>query len=214
MRSFPRQQQYRRLRRAGACAAGSTIAGALTVIAIVLGAIPAAGVLLPAAVVLAVRAHHWVRLAGRSRVGAHSEDEAQRALAPLQAEGWRLRHSLPWQGRGDIDSVAIAPTGIAIAIETKTKTYDERHLARVRDQAVWLSRRRQRWCRHGALAVLCLARAHGVQRLERNVLVVSIDRLTPALRTAASARALPPFLSGSPLATARESSQALDAAGR
>ena len=33
----------------------------------------------------------------------------QRALAPLQAEGWRLRHSLPWQGRGDIDSVAIAP---------------------------------------------------------------------------------------------------------
>ena len=127
--TFPRRQQYRRLRRAGACAAGSTIAGALTVIAIVLGAILAAGVLLLAAVVLAVRADHWVRLAGRSRVGAHSEDEAQRALAPLQAEGWRLRHSLPWQGRGDIDSVAIAPTGIAIAIETKTKSYRRRSIS-------------------------------------------------------------------------------------
>ena len=54
--------------------------------------------------------------------GARSEDDVQRALAPLRAEGWRLRHSLPWQGGGDIDSVAIAPTGIAVAIETKTRT--------------------------------------------------------------------------------------------
>ena len=46
----------------------------------------------------------------------------QRALAPLHAEGWRLRHSLPWQGRGDIGSVAIAPPGVAVAIETKTRT--------------------------------------------------------------------------------------------
>ena len=30
-----------------------------------------------------------------------------------------MRHSLPWQGRGDIDSVAIAPTGIAFAIEKR-----------------------------------------------------------------------------------------------
>ena len=68
----------------------------------------------------------------------------QRALAPLQTEGGRLRHSLPWEGRGDIDSVAIAPTAIAVAIETKTRTYEEWHLARVREQAAWLSRRRRR----------------------------------------------------------------------
>ena len=62
------------------------------------------------------------------------------ARLPLfEAEGWRLRHSLPWQGRGDIDSVAIAPTGIAVAIETKTRSYDQRHLARVREQVAWLS---------------------------------------------------------------------------
>jgi alkanesulfonate monooxygenase SsuD/methylene tetrahydromethanopterin reductase-like flavin-dependent oxidoreductase (luciferase family) len=99
--------------------------------------------LLLTAVGLGLYARHWLSLAGRSRVGARSEDEVQRALAPLQAEGWRLRHSLPWQGQGDIDSVAIAPTGIAAAVDTKTRTYDGRHLAWVREQAAWLSRRRR-----------------------------------------------------------------------
>jgi len=32
--------------------------------------------------------------------------------------------------------------------------------------------------------VVCLVRARGVQRLERNVLLVSIDRLIPVLRSA------------------------------
>ena len=35
---------------------------------------------------------------------------------------------------------------------SSTRTYDERHLARVREQAAWLSRRRRRWCRRGAVA--------------------------------------------------------------
>ena len=96
-----------------------------------------------------------------------------------------MRHSLSWQGRGDIDSVAIAPTGVGIVIETKTSTYDGGHLVRVHEEAAWLSRHRRRWCRHGALAVVCLVRARGVQLCEDDVLVVSIDRLTPLLRIAA-----------------------------
>jgi hypothetical protein len=115
---------------------------------------------------IATRAE-WLSLACRSRVGARSEDAVQRAL---QAEGWRLRHSLPWQGRGDIDSVAIAPTRIAITIGTKTKTYDAHHLARVREQAVWLSPRRRRWARDGALGVLCVVHARGVEGVEDDVL--------------------------------------------
>ena len=149
------------------------------------GAAALAGLLLLAAVGLGLYARHWLSLAGRSRVGARSEDEVQRVLAPLEAEGWRLRHSLPWQGQGDIDSVAIAPTGIAVAIETKTRTYDQRHLARVREQVAWLSRRRRRWARSGALAVLCLVRARGLERVEQDVVVVSIDRLTHVLRVVA-----------------------------
>jgi hypothetical protein len=106
-------------------------------------------------------------------------------LAPLQAEGWWLRHSLSWQGRGDIDSVAVSPTGSAVAIETKTRSYERRHLVRVREQVAWLSRRRRRWARDGALGVICLVRARGVERVEDDGLVVSIDRLTDVLRVAA-----------------------------
>src|SRR5450755_3238042 len=62
--------------------------------------------------VLGLYARHWLSLARRSGVGARSEEDVQRALARLQVEGWRVRHSLRWQGRGEIDSVAIAPTGM------------------------------------------------------------------------------------------------------
>jgi Holliday junction resolvase-like predicted endonuclease len=185
--NYARRQQYRRLSHAGKAALGSVVAGLLGLVVASAGAPPLGGLLLLTAVGLGLYARHWLSLARRSRVGARSEDEVQRALAYLQAEGWRLRHSLPWQGRGDIDSVAITPTGVAVAIETKTRTYDARHLDRVHEQAAWLSRRRRRWSRHGALAVLCLVRVRGVERVENDVLVVSIDRLTPALRSAAGA---------------------------
>jgi hypothetical protein len=138
-------------------------------------------VLLAGAVVVGLRARHWLSLAGRSAVGARSEDGVRRALGSLRESGWRLRHGLRWQGGGDIDSVAIAPSGLGFAIETKTRTYDERHLDRVREQAGWLGRRRRRWCRRGALPVLCVVRATGVERYEQGVLVVSVDRLVPVL---------------------------------
>jgi hypothetical protein len=143
-----------------------------------------AACLLVLALGLGLYARHWFSLAGRSRVGARSEDQVQRALAVLEPEGWRLRHSLRWPGSGDIDSVAIAPTGMAVVIETKTKAYEERHLDRVRMQPAWVVRRRRRWCRNGTLAVLCLVWARGIERLDRDVLVVSIDRLIPVLRNA------------------------------
>ena len=183
--NYARRQQCRRLSRAGRAAVGSVVAGLLGLVVASAGATALGGLLLLTAVGLGFYARHWLSLAGRSRVGARSEDEVQRALAQLRAEGWRLRRSLPWQGRGDIDSVAIAPSGIAVAIETKTRTYDGRHLARVREQAGWLSRRRRRWARNGGLAVMCLVRVRGVERVEHDVIVVSIDRLTHVLRVAA-----------------------------
>ena len=154
-----------------------------------------AGALVFVTIGLVLDSRRWVRLAGRSRVGARSEDEVQRALAPLEVEGWRLRHSLPWRGCGDIDSLAIAPTGIAFVVETKSKTHEDRHIVRVREQAEWLSRRRRRWCKRGALPVVCLARQRRVEHVEAGVLVVSIDRLTSALRTTAGVRDRPGFLS-------------------
>jgi hypothetical protein len=184
--NYPRRQQYRRLSHAGKAGLGSVIAALFGLVVASAGAPALAGLLLLTAVGLGLYARHWLSLAGRSRVGARSEDAVQRALAPLRAEGWPLRHSLSWQGRGDIDSVAIAPSGIAIAIETKTRTYDARDLARVREQAAWLSRRRRRWARNGTFGVMCLVRARGIERVEHDVLVVSIDRLTHVLRVAAA----------------------------
>ena len=149
--------------------------------AVRIGAALPGALLLVVAVVLGVRVRHWLSLAGRSGIGARSEDEVRRALAPLEEHGWWLRHALRWPGRGDIDSVAVAPNGVGFAIETKTRRYDERQLGRVLDQASWLGRRRRRWCKRGALPVLCVVRAAAVERYERGVLVVSIDRLVPVL---------------------------------
>jgi hypothetical protein len=155
------------------------------------GATSLAVALLVVAVGFGFSARRWLGLAKRSRIGARSEDEVRHQLAALQYEGWRVRHSLPWRGRGDIDSVAIAPSGLAFAIETKTKAYEERHLGIVREQATWLSRRRRRWCPRGAVPVMCVVRAVGIQRLERGVLVVSLEALIPSLRLTA-AEALTP----------------------
>jgi hypothetical protein len=187
--NYARRQQYRRLFHAGKAALGSVGALLLGLVVANGGAAPLAGLLLLIAAGLGLYACHWLSLARRSRVGARSEDDVQRVLAPLEAEGWRLRHSLPWWGVGDIDSVAIAPTGVAVAIETKTRSYDRSHLSRISQQAAWLSRRRRRWCRQGSLAVLCVVRARGLERQEQGVLVVSIDRLISALRRAAQGAA-------------------------
>lgn len=193
-RSFPRRQRYRRLRRAAASSAAALAAGVLAVIAAGAGTWAVAGALLLVAAGLLVDARHWVHLAARSRVGARSEDEVRQALAALEAEGWRVRHSLVYGGGGDIDSVAIAPTGIAFAIEVKTKSFEQRHLAAVRAMAVWLYRRRRRWCRRGALPVLCVVRARAVERIIDGVLIVSLERLVGALRTAAGTAPRPAFV--------------------
>jgi len=148
------------------------------------GLATAGSMLLGGAVMAGLRARHWLSLAARSRVGARSEDEVRRALEPLREHRWRLRHAVAWAGHGDIDSVVIAPSGIGFAIETKTRTYDHRQLGRVLEQARWLGDRRRRWCRRGALPVLCVVRAAEVERYEHGVLVVSIDRLVHVLREA------------------------------
>ena len=176
-----RRQQYRRLTRAGRAGLVSTASVGLGLYLIAAdAAVPGAG-LLAVAIVLGLRVRHWLSLARRSQVGARSEDEVRRALAPLGQHGWRLRHSLSWQGGGDIDSVAISPSGVGFVIETKTRTHDERQLGQVRQQARWLGRHRRRWCGRGALPVLCVVRAAHVELYDRDVLVVSIDRLVPAL---------------------------------
>jgi hypothetical protein len=188
--NYARRQQYRRLVHA---AVAVVVSLAATLLALALGSAGAtslAAVFAITAIGFGFYARRWLGLARRSRVGARSEDEVRHELAALAEEGWRLRHSLRWRGRGDIDSLAIAPSGIAFAIETKTRTYDGRHLALVREQAGWLARGRRGWCHRNALPVLCVVRARSVRRWQAGVLVVSIDRLTPALQSEADRKDL------------------------
>jgi Nuclease-related domain len=179
--SYPRRQQFRRLWHAAASGWGCIAAVALALTLAIAGVFAVALALLLTAAALGIVTGHCLKLAARSGIGARSEEEVRRQLAALASKGWRIRHSLPWQGGGDVDSLAVAPNGVGFAIETKTRTYDERHLGRVVEQARWLGRRRRRWCGGGAVPVLCVVRAAGVERYERGVLVVSIDRLVPVL---------------------------------
>ena len=194
--SYPRRQQWQRLERAATALALAALAGLLAVAAVDHGAAGPAAALAIAAAGLVAYVRHWVRLARRSAVGARSERQVRRALAPLRIEGWRLRHALSWPGRGDIDHVAITPrtVGLAFVIETKTRSYSADQLARTAARARWVATRRRRWCRRGAVPVLCVMRPDGTQRPENGVLVVSIDRLTAALRDSAGTRTRPAFL--------------------
>jgi Nuclease-related domain len=192
--SFPRRQQFRRLRRAAVSGAGATGAGALAIIALGTSAPAVAGALALATVGLLLDTRRWLRLASRSRVGARSENAVRAALATLQAEGWQLRHSLTYGGHGDIDSVAIAPNGIACVIETKTRTFQAYHLANTREMAALLYRHRRRWCPAGALPVLCVVGARSLERVEHDLLIVSLDQLLPALRVRAGTSPRPKFL--------------------
>jgi hypothetical protein len=106
--NYARRQQYRRLSRAATAAIASAVTVVLALAVANAGAVPVAGAMLALVLGLSLYARHRLSLAERSRVGARSADEVRRALAPLRADGWRVRHSLPWRGRGDIDSLAIA----------------------------------------------------------------------------------------------------------
>jgi hypothetical protein len=71
--------------RADRAATGSVAAVLLALVVGGAGAAPLAGLLLLPAFGLGLYARRWLALAGRSRVGARSEDDVQRALAPLRA---------------------------------------------------------------------------------------------------------------------------------
>ena len=122
-------------------------------------------------------------LAARSRVGAESEAEVRRVLERLDRDGWQVRHARRLAGRGDLDHVVRAPSGIGFVIETKTLRWTRAHLERTSEAARWLARRRRRYPR-GVVPVLCVTRARQVQHVAGGVLVVrwtgSCRRCAPA----------------------------------
>jgi hypothetical protein len=194
--SYPRRQRNRRLARSLEYATVAFIALLLAAAGFSAGLRGISVPLVVAGVVSTWLSRHWLRLARRSNVGARSEQRVRAQLERLAREGWRIRHSLRWQGGGDVDHIAIAPPaiGVAFAIETKTRTHGPDDLARITAVALWLSKRRFGRCRHGALPILCLAGTRGIERWEAGVAVVSADRLVPVLSRLAGTTPKPGFL--------------------
>ncbi len=159
------------LGRAAACGAGCLAAVVAAIWLAIAGPLVAAATLGAAAAGLGLWCRKWWRAAARNRVGADSERAVRRRLAPLRREGWGVRHARPRPGGGDIDHVVVSPAGRRFLIETKTRRYTSEDLARIRGAA-------------SDVPVLCIARGTGVQHHEGPVLVVSLDRLVPALRAA------------------------------
>jgi hypothetical protein len=179
--SYVRRQQRRRLTTAASRAAGAAVVFGAAVPAAAGGEAELGLLLVLLSGVLALASRRALRLAARSRVGAESEAEVRRALEPLTREGWRVAHAVDWPGRGDLDHVVRSPSGMGFVIETKTLRYTRAHLARTVDSARWLARRRWRYPA-GVCPVICVTRARRTEHIEDEVLVVSLDRLMPALR--------------------------------
>jgi hypothetical protein len=182
--SHPRRQQLRRLRRAGSHGAGAAVALAAAVLVAGAGEPALALGLVLVSAVLGLASRRALRLAARSRLGAESEAQVRRALERLAGEGWRVRHAVEWPGGGDLDHVVRAPSGVGFVIETKTLRWTRAHLLRTGGAARWLAQRRRRYPR-GVVPVLCVARARHIDRIEVDVLIVSLGGLVPALRAAA-----------------------------
>ena len=165
-----RRQQYRRVSRAGRLALTSVPAAILGLYLLAAGAAVPGAALLVLAIMLGLRhgtGCPWPRAAG-SEPALRMRSSA---LDPLRRQGWEVRRSVSRPGGGDLDSVVIAPGGVAFAIETKTRAHDERHLRRVREQAVWLARAGGcvRRCRFGASSARPASSAPraGAGRLDR-----------------------------------------------
>ena len=182
--SYPRRQQLRRLRHAGtrASQAAIALAGALTLAAT--GEATFAFVALLLSVCLSLDGARAFRRARRSAVGAKSETQVRRALQPLTRDGWHVTHAVDWPAAGDLDHVVRSPLGIGFVIETKTLRYTRAHRQRTADAARWLGRQRRRYPLT-VRPVICVARARQLGRIDGCVLVVSVDRLVPALTWAA-----------------------------
>jgi Nuclease-related domain len=194
--SYPRRQLEHRLVRVAELGLS-----ALTVLVLALVALSArlttlAVVLALVSTACATRARHWWRLARRSGIGAHSEQQVRTQLDRLAQDGWRIRHSLCWPGGGDIDHLASAPgpIGLTFVIETKTRTYRPGDLARISAVARWQAQRQSARHREDAIPILCLAGTRGIERWENGVAVVSLDRLVAVMSRLARTTRKPAFL--------------------
>ena len=149
-------------------------------------------------------AHGWPRWCGRLGCSAATSGacllelgcgwERGRVIVPIRNHDGELRGVLRYAPSHDHAPKVLAVRGTRLGL-IPHPALEAEHVARVMEMAAWLRRRRRRWCRKGALPVLWVVHATRLERVEAGVLIVSLDRLIAALRTAAGTRHCPAFLS-------------------
>lgn len=184
--SFPRRQQWRHAARGAVYLAVAALGAVIAMAALAAGLWAAVLASLVVGATAGLAGCRALNIAGRQRVGADAEGQVRRQLADLRRAGWDVRHGVRWPGGGDIDHLLRAPNGVGFAIETKLQSFNDEHLARTLHTARWPAGNYGRFPR-GVVPVLCVVRNRDLEHFYGEVLVVSAERLVPALRRRAGA---------------------------
>jgi hypothetical protein len=120
-----------------------------------------------------------------------SENGAEAEVASADGQPKRARPSTPTAPAARFPS-ALRPVARR---PSRWRRLSPRELrADIVDARVVSVRNLRHFVRRGAVAVLCVVRARGLERVEDGVLIVSLDRLVAALRVAAGTSRRPAFL--------------------
>jgi hypothetical protein len=152
--------------------AGAAVA--ISAAAIAAGGRPVQGIgTLGAAAFLAALGARSVRNARARTRHAILDGRVRRALRPLRAGGWQIRHSVRWLGAGRIHHVLTTPgPALSFAVELLTTPYRDAAKSRAQNIATWLEAT-------GAVAIaVCVEHERkGEELLERGVVVTDVGRL-------------------------------------
>ncbi len=131
------------------------------------------------AAVLAVRpsVERYVDRHIRLQSGARAEVVVGETLEQLRHDGWIVMHDIERPGEANLDHIASGPNGVFL-IETKDRRYEERHLPRIKGQAVWLHDRLGVW----VTPVICIRARRGRPFRTKGVWVVPLNELLGWLR--------------------------------
>jgi Nuclease-related domain len=183
--SYPRRQQQVWARKATLYEVAGTALFVAAFVALGTGRAVLAAVAFPAGCALITAYTSAAKPAARHRIGADSEQLVHDTLERPLPHGYTITHGARWRAGGDIDHLVRTPDGLALCIETKTRTFDQAHLERLRRQAD--SAARERRFPRGVLPVLCVARERDLQLLQDGILIVSPDQLLGAVTAAHAA---------------------------
>lgn len=177
--AWVREQTARRERRIWiGLAVGFLMTGAF--LAFALGrhvSIAASAAFLAAVLLVRPYAEGYVDRHVRLRSGTRAEVAVGETLEQFRRDGWIVMHDIERPGEANLDHIVSGPNGVYL-IETKDRRYEDRHLGRVKGQAVWLHDQLGVW----VTPVICIRSRRGGPFRTRRVWVVPLNELVDWLR--------------------------------